>query len=1077
MAGLTIYRASAGSGKTHTLVRNYLDIIFSNPGKFTHVLAVTFTNKATAEMKKRILAELSALAEGKDSDFRQGLLDKYKLTDSELKEMAGEILGRILQNYSRFYIETIDKFFQRVIRSFAREIRLQPAYTIEMNEDRVLEEAVDRMLSESDKDAFLGKWLSEFADQKILEGRHWNLKTDILGFSKEIFREKFRESSDELMKRLEDRGNINRYASELNKYRYSFENRLKALGEKAMKIIADSGLEVDDFSNKSKGPAGYLEKLSHSIIGKPGSYVTGSLNNPGGWHAQKSDRKEAILHAYNAGLNEILVKVFDIVDKEFIIYNSVKYTDRFLYTLGILTDIARKISDYLDERNVFLISNAAYFLKEIIGDNDAPFIYEKTGNYFTHFMIDEFQDTSRMQWNNFKPLIENSLALNHQNLVVGDVKQSIYRFRNSDWEILAEGINADFRSELVNFRSLTENRRSRAEIISFNNKLFRSCRDILGERFSGDADQSDSSPDFRVKLMNVYADIVQEIPKDQQKDGGYVEISFLESDDEKTWQEKSEEKVIGAIKMLQDQGYEPRDIAILVRKKDEGKRIADVLLRQKKICGEESDYHFDMISDELLYLESSSPVRLILGVLKFLVDPGHRINRAELINEYRRYILEEEMTELHRLFRIDKEGAEEDTGRFMPEGFTGLSAELPYLSLTEITERIISLFKLLTRVHDLAYLYSFQDIILEYSRTEPPDITSFLRWWDEYGAEKSLITSDEQNAIRVMTIHKAKGLQFPAVIIPYCSWNLDHPRMQTEILWCTPDIHPFNQLNIIPVRYSPSLTDTVFRNEYLLEKFRIHVDNLNLLYVALTRAQNGLFIMAPFEPEKPDRLYKVSDLLGIALTQDKNEYGLAEGFDRKSLVWKAGEVCDRVQVHIKRPATEFIQETVSNTGSKARLRTRWHGTDFLEAGDERGINSGKFIHEILQSIDRSDDLESATDRAVRDGKLNSREAGEIKQEIMEFLNLEPVRNWFSGEWKVLKERDIITSRGQMRRPDRVMMKDDEVVILDYKTGRSKRKEHERQMQDYIDLVRQMGYRSVAGWLCYIRLKEVFQIQG
>jgi ATP-dependent helicase/nuclease subunit A len=1077
VAELTIYRASAGSGKTHTLVGDYMDIIISNPGKFAHVLAVTFTNKATAEMKRRILAELSALAEGKKSDFREGLMRKHKLTEEKLREKASDMLGRILQNYSRFYIETIDKFFQRVIRSFAREIRLQPAYTIEMNEDRILEEAVDRMLSEADQDEFLSRWLSEFADQKIIEGLHWNLKTDILRFSKEIFREKFRESSDELMKYLDERSNIDHYVNELNRYRYSFENRLKDLGEKAMSIISDSELEVEDFSNKSRGPAGYLEKLSKKIIEKPGAYVINSLNNPAGWHSQKSERKKEILLAYNSGLNKILAEVMDIMNREFIIYNSVKYTSRFIYILGIINDINRKIKVYLDERNVFLISDAAYFLKKIIGDNEAPFIYEKTGNYFTHFMIDEFQDTSRMQWNNFKPLIENSLALNHQNLVVGDVKQSIYRFRNSDWEILAEGINNDFRSELLAFRSLTENRRSRVEIIKFNNRLFKSCREVLGEKFASSEDMPEDSPDFRTKLMNIYADIVQEIPGEQQKNGGYVEISFLESEDEKTWEEKSVEKVIETIMMLQDHRYEPRDIAILVRKTEEGKRIADALLRQKKMSGEESAYRFDMISDELLYLENSSPVRLILGVFEFLVDPGQKINKSELLNEYKRYIREDEDNiDIHELFKAVGEGMEEDFSRFMPEGFAELSAVLPYLSLNEITEKIILLFKLNRRSQDLAYLYAFQDILIEYSRSEPPDITSFLRWWDEYGSEKSLITSEEQNAIRVMTIHKAKGLQFPAIIIPYCSWNLDHSTFHPEILWCIPRVPPFNQMNLVPVRYSSGLNDTIFRNEYLLEKFRIHVDNLNLLYVALTRSQDSLFVLAPFQPDKNESLNRISDLLRTALTKEGDDNELSGNFDRKSLVWRTGEVGDKSQVQTMHPVSEFIKEAISNSGSRTRLRTRWHGTDFLEGSKERGINSGKFIHEILQSIEDTNELEGAIERAVREGKLNSRESSEIRQEIMEFLGLEQVKYWFSGEWKVLKEKDIITSEGQLRRPDRIMIKGSEIVIIDYKTGQSKLKAHEKQMRDYIGLIRKMGYKDVTGCLCYIRLKEIIQIQ-
>jgi ATP-dependent exoDNAse (exonuclease V) beta subunit len=1077
MPGLTIYKASAGSGKTHALVRDYLDIIFSSPSKFQHVLAVTFTNKATAEMKKRILTELSALADGKDSDFKQGLLERFKLTDEKLKETAGEILGRILQNYSRFYIETIDKFFQRVIRSFAREIQLQPAYTIEMNEDRVLEEAVDRMLSEADEDVFLSKWLSEFADQRVMEGQHWNLKNDILSFSKEIFKEKFRESSEDLIKRLEDRGNINRYVNELNKCKYSFENRLKGLGEKAMKIIAESGLEINDFYYKDRGPAGYLEKLSYKKFDRPSDTVRNSLFNPGGWHSQTSNRKAEILNAYNSGLNEILSEALSLWDREYIVYNSVRYTDKYLYTLGILTDIIRKISDYLDERNVFLISYATYFLKQIIGDNETPFIYEKIGNYFTHFMIDEFQDTSRMQWDNFKPLIENSLALNHQNLVVGDVKQSIYRWRNSDWEILAEGINSDFRSETLTFKSLIENRRSRANIIIFNNKLFESCREMLGAKFAGDENHSAGDLNFREKLMNAYADVQQDIPQDQPKEGGFVEVSFLEPEDEKTWEEKADEKVIETIMMLQDHGYEPRDIAILVRKKDEGKRIADVLLKQKKMEGEESAYRYDMISDELLYLEGSSPVRLILGVMKFLVDPEEKINKAELLNEYRRYLLaEDDNAGLHKLFLTAGKGTIEDLSGFMPDGFTGLSAELPYLSLNEITERIISLFDLHRRPQDLSYLYAFQDVILDYSRIEPPDINSFLRWWDEYGAEKALITSEEQNAIRVMTIHKAKGLQFPAVIIPYCNWNLDHLRQQLEILWCTPRIFPFDQLNLIPVRYSPKLTETVFREEYLQERFRIHIDNLNLLYVALTRAQDNLFVMLPFESDKFEGMTRISDLMGLALSKEQTNNDLSRHFNKNTLIWKLGEAGSRGQTDMIEPSTEFIRETVSNTLSKTSLRTRWHGTDFLESGADRGINLGKFIHEVLQSMDTKGDLSRAVDRVLREGKLNSRETGEIRNEILAFLSSEPVKDWFSGDWKVLKERDIITATGQLKRPDRVMMKSSQVIVIDYKTGIAKRKEHETQMREYIDLVKEMGYQDVTGWLCYVRLKENIRIQ-
>jgi ATP-dependent exoDNAse (exonuclease V) beta subunit len=284
-------------------------------------------------------------------------------------------------------------------------------------------------------------------------------------------------------------------------------------------------------------------------------------------------------------------------------------------------------------------------------------------------------------------------------------------------------------------------------------------------------------------------------------------------------------------------------------------------------------------------------------------------------------------------------------------------------------------------------------------------------------------------------------------------------------------------LDLIPVRYSPNLADTVFSEEYLQERFRIHVDNLNLLYVALTRAQDQLFIMLPSEPDKYDKLVRVSDLVGLALSREQPDNELYLHFDQRSLIWKLGEAESRRQTGKKEPSTEFIRETVSNTLSRTSLRTRWHGTDFLESGAERGINKGKYIHEILQSMDVADDLDHSVDRLFREGKLNRSEAAEIRNEIRDFLNLESVKDWFSGSWKVLKERDIITPAGELRRPDRVMMNGSKIILIDYKTGVSKRKAHETQMREYLHLVEEMGCLEPTGWICYIMLKEIIQIQS
>ena len=1073
MGALIIYKASAGSGKTHALTREYLDLVIQHPGKYKSILAVTFTNKATAEMKQRILNELYTLAEGGDSNFRDEFLDTKKIAEEQLRKTAKHILEQILHNYSRFHIETIDSFFQRVIRSFAREIHLQAGYNIELDDDRVLEEAVDRLLFEADQDKFLRNWLTRFADSKVKDGLHWNLKYDILRFSKEITKEKFRESSAQLILQLEDREMISHYENSLYKYQLWFENQVKNLGENAIKIIKDAGLSPDDFYNKDRGPAGFLLKLSKGIIATPSESVIKCCGNPDAWYAQSSQLKTVIIQAYESGLNTYLKKSIDFWDKYFIIYNSVKYTRQFIYSLGILTDISKKVMEYLNERNLFLLSDASYFLKEIIGDNEAPFIYEKIGNYFNHYMIDEFQDTSRMQWQNFRPLLENSLAGNLTNLVVGDVKQSIYRWRNSDWEILSEGIENEFGKDILEIRSLDENRRSRVNIIRFNNWLFQSASNAIAGKFEIINEFPENRGDLTKRFNKAYSDVIQKLPSGEEQQGGYVEISFFPADENKTWQDQADEKVIQTIMMLQDNGYEPRDIAILVRRGDEGKRMTEYILNYKTKSGNKG-YCFDLISNELLYLTGSSAIRLIVSVMKYLVDPQDRINKSVILNEYLRYLKHDSgSVDNFDLFQAASSDDPEIFLEYLPAGFKSVSNELRYFSLVETTERIIQLFSLHERILELPYIQAFQDILLEYTSTGPSDISSFLHWWNDYGSGLSLSTSDDQNAIRIMTIHKSKGLQFRAVIVPYCNWNLDHNKQ--PILWCSPGLPPFNELVMVPVRYSSGLQNTIFRNEYHQERFRIHVDHLNLLYVAFTRARESLFAMAPFEPDKFDKLRNISDLLGLLLTTTQDDSNMIKQFNKVSLLWSMGEAEQLLVTEKKFPATSYITQSVSNVQSRVGLRVRWHGKDFLDPDADRKINYGKFMHEILQYMSTMEDIDPALNKVLGEGKLDRTELESVRNEVMELLSHDPVKDWFSGKWKVFNERDILINDGHIRRPDRVMIMNDRVIVVDYKFGTSRLREHQAQMTEYVEIIRKMGYKDVKGYICYAQLKEVILV--
>ena len=1074
MAGIIIYKASAGSGKTHALTREYLKLVIRYPGKYKTILAVTFTNKATAEMKQRILDELYALAEGKNSSFRNEFLENKQYSEEQLRNTAKHILEQILHNYSRFHIETIDSFFQRVIRSFAHEIHLQAGYNIELENRRVLEEVIDRLLFEVDQDKFLLDWLTKFADSKVREGLHWNLKYDILQFSEELSKERFRESSEELIRQLEDREMINRYLNHLFEYKSWFENHLKKMALNSLMLIQGSGLKPDDFFNKERGPAGLFVKFSKGIMNAPSDSVRKCCDNPGAWFTKSSQLKASILQAYETGLNTSLKEIIHFWDQNFLVYNSLNYTRQFIYTLGIITDIARRITEYLNERNLFLLSEATYFLKEIIGDNEAPFIYEKMGNYFSHYMIDEFQDTSRMQWQNFKPLLENSLAGNLTNLVVGDVKQSIYRWRNSDWEILSEGIEKEFSKEVLDIRNLDENRRSMVNIIWFNNWLFESARDVVARKFEYSGENNVETKDLTNKFIKAYSDVIQQLPSGQEKKGGYVEVTFLQNDENKSWLDKADEKVIETIMMLQDKGYEPRDIAILVRKGDEGKRITDYILNYKTKSGI-TEYSFNLISNELLYLAGSSAVRLLISVMRFLINPTDCINKSAILNEYLRYLKNgNDIFNLNDMFQAASSDDPEKFVGYMPEGFRVISDELRYFSLVETTERIISLFGLHNRIQELPYIQAFQDIVLNYLETGPSDISSFLRWWDDYGSGLSLSTSEEQNAIRVMTIHKAKGLQFRAVIVPYCNWNLDHNI--APVLWCSPGMHPFNDLVMIPVRYSSGLQNTVFRDEYHQERFRVHVDNLNLLYVALTRPRESLFVMAPFEPEKDERLGNVANVLGLLLTRHYADGEMFKHYNHVTLKWSVGKP-EQPRIGEKQfPATTYINHSASNIDSRSGLRIHWHGKDFFDSDTEAKINYGKLMHEVLQNMHTQADLDRALDKLMREGKLNKSELEPIRKEMMDFINLQPVEDWFSGKWEVLNERDIIMSDGHVRRPDRVMIRDKEIIVVDYKIGTSRLQKHQEQLIEYMKLIREMGYRDVMGYICYVKQKQIIPIK-
>ncbi|KPL16159.1 MAG: hypothetical protein AMS26_05515 [Bacteroides sp. SM23_62] len=1058
MSGLTIYKASAGSGKTFALAKDYISLVIQDPEIFRHILAVTFTNKATDEMKSRILEELYRLASGVDSSIRTEIIEQQKLESGEVSARARIILETILHNYARFHIETIDRFFQRAIRSFTREIGLAAGYELELDAPRILSEAVDMMLDGLDQDPELQQWFVDFARDKVLEGKHWNLKNDLLVLGAELNNERFQENSTDLVAQLSDKDGFNRFRSALNTIRRGFEKGLDCIARDALKIMEEEQLDVSDFKG-AYGVGWFFSRILRGDYRVPSNTIKNAVDTPENWYAKGSEARDSILTVYERGMNDLLKQAVNQYERDFRRYKTADAVGRFLYTLGILTDISARMQDYTRSQGIFLLSDSARFLYGIIAENEAPFIYEKVGNYFLHFMIDEFQDTSGLQWKNFKPLIDNSLAYNHRCLIVGDVKQSIYRWRNSDWEILSEVIPRAFNPAQTEEKELQHNWRSRRNIVAFNNDFFTASREVLKDFFGTESEYGDRYPQ---KIDRAYADVIQLVPDLPDKEGGCVRTSMIRNEKGGDWKSTVHEKVIGLVEQLQDRGFGLSDIAILVRTKKEGKEISDAILRHKSLHPG-SGYRYDMISNESLFLITSLSVRIITGVLKYLTRPGDLINLAQLVYEYRRY------TEGH-LAEFDFSG----TGTAeLPRAFKDNIDTLRYLTLTALIERIIRLFSLHDREEETPYLIAFQDIILDYSRNHPADINSFLSWWDVHGEELALTVSEDQDAIRVMTIHKAKGLQFPVVIIPYCHWSFDHRGLNTQILWCKPEESPFNQLSLLPVKYSSSLRDTYFEQEYHAERFRVYVDHLNLMYVAFTRAMEGLFIFAPLPAR--EKLTDAADMLHNVLGSHTDDPPAGVQMEDTGPTWTWGDFDTMGRTREREEAAQLLIRKLCSHEFSSKLRLQYRGTSFFDTRAEQRIHQGNLMHELFSRIRSSSDIDKAIEAVRKAGMIETADAEKLRGEIIGLIQNNDVRDWFDGSWRVIAEQDILTPGGALKRPDRVMLKDDQVIVVDYKFGKEQSAGHRTQVRKYVDMLKQMNVGKVKGFIWYVNLGEVMEV--
>ncbi|TRX47147.1 AAA family ATPase [Fulvivirga sp. M361] len=1046
-----IYQSSAGSGKTYTLAKEYLKLALRRPAYYKHILAVTFTNKAMQEMKGRILQKLEEFGRGDLDAMGEELMLYTRLSPSDFQKTCARLLTEILHGYSHFSISTIDSFFQKVIRSFAKELGLAGSYQLELDTDVILIQIVDDLLMEASQNVQIRKWLISYSRDTLQEGGNWDIRKNIIQLGSELFQEHFKTVEGQVA--AQDKGLAGKLKKDLGLITKSFEEKMKSYGQEGLQILHKYGLETSDFTGGSRSPLNYLYKITKPKASKdfiPTKTVE-ALPDKEEWYAKASGKKEVITAATKNGLRAILQQTLEYYVKEFDTYHTAIQVNRFIYGYGLLADLARKLQEYKKDNDIMLISDATRFLKELVQDSDTPFVYEKVGSFFNHYLIDEFQDTSGFQWDSFRPLIDDSLSQGYKNTVVGDIKQSIYRWRGGDWNLLLNQVEEDIGSFRTQVENLGTNYRSEANIIQFNNALFEQAPQQMT------LEGGDNRAEGWEVLTEVYASAKQGIPKSKvNAPQGYVNITFLGDEEDRPWKHTVAERLPEVIEELQDKQVALKDIAILVRRNKEGKDVADYLHHYQK-QNPDSQYRYDVVSNESLFLSSSPAIRLIIAALQCLMDNKNQVVQAQLAFEYQVQI-RRSCVSYHEIFSADYAVIE----KLLPESFRENRTHLLFLPFYELVEQLIALFEVNQLKGQFAYLQTFQDLVLKSSQNGKGDLPSFLEWWKERGARQSIKVADDLDAMRILTIHKAKGLEYNAVIIPFCDWEMDHQR--SPIIWSNAETPPFDNV-YLPLKYQKGLAQTHFRDAYQKERIKAHLDNLNLLYVAMTRAIQTLWVFAP------DGKKDISKVLKATL--ENSTFELNGYWDKEANVFEFGEQNFQFATTHSAVGNAILMEQYPHYEwrNKIAVKQTSGGHNLSEEVKEK-IRYGILMHKLLSRITYLTDKEAAITAVFFEEGLNEIQRREIQQRLEKLLSNPSVSPWFSDEWEVKNEWPILTHNEEYR-PDRVLIKGKKAVIIDYKTG-LKKNEDIQQMHGYKVLMEQMNYDEVEGYLLYLAGEEIVE---
>ena len=1058
---LTVYKASAGSGKTFRLAVDYIKLLVEDPTAYRRILAVTFTNKATEEMKMRILTQLYGISHHCNDDETQDYIDIITQETGHnaefVRQRAAIALDNLLHNYSYFRVETIDSFFQSVLRNLARELDLTANLRIELNDTQIEQQAVGNLIESLDTNSQELTWILDYINENIEEDKSWNIIWKIEKFGENIFKDIYKQNSQEINEKLHEKDFFKSYTTRLRSIRREAEADMQQFATDFYEKLQQQGIDVSEFSNGERGVAGYFKKLAHRKYNDKdlvNATVVKALDDPMAW-LKKADQTPGT-PLYSAVMNvfhPLLLESEKKRPQNLRLYKSADLTLRHLSQLRLLNSIDKHVRELNKQSNRFLLSDTQGILNALIGDDDSPFIYEKIGTQLDHIMIDEFQDTSTVQWQNFKVLLKECMSREGaSNLIVGDVKQSIYRWRSGDWRLLND-IESEFPTGQIEAVAMKANYRSSKNVIDFNNAFFDVAKGI---EIAAIAEENAEGSE---KMSRAYEDVAQEQPeKTQRKNKGFVRVELLSAEE---YQERTLSRLKTSIEQLLDAQIPEKEIAILVRSNSTIQLIADYLMAEMP--------QVKILSDEAFRLDASMAVNVLVEAMRWLVEPDNEIVTAYLAKVYQNTILGNGISELE--LKTEK----------LPTSLINEQERLRSLPIYELAERLHGIFELDKISGELAYLCAFYDQLSKFLTDNMADLEGFLKVWDE-NLHKKTIQSDGIDGIRLLTIHKSKGLEFDNVLLPFCDWKLE----QSSLIWCQADDAPFNELPLIPIDYNANkMRGTVYADDYLDEHLQNTVDNMNLLYVAFTRARNNLFIIGRKGLKGTrsqiiaDSIEKTAQTLGGTLKIEENE-----------TVFEYGELTQyssskKSSDNVFKQKSNPIAMLMTHSESRAEFRQSNQSRQFVEQENDQPnyIQLGNILHELLSTIRTADDIPEALRKFESEGILYNEEITREKLSAMlkKRFNNNQIKDWFSNRWNIFNECSILfidpeTNQVKSRRPDRVMTDGNETIVVDFKFA-TPTENHQKQVAEYMELLTRMGLPNIKGYLWYVYNNQIVEVNG